>query len=42
MSGSAPMTSSISRLEPLAERHDSAVEAKAGRKLAARLEPFDS
>jgi 2-polyprenyl-3-methyl-5-hydroxy-6-metoxy-1,4-benzoquinol methylase len=42
MSGSAPLTSSISRLESLTERHESAGGAKAARKLAARLEPFDS
>ena len=42
MSGSAPITSSISRLEPLTERNDVPSLGHAGRKLAARLEPFDS
>src|ERR1700733_8456207 len=42
MSGSAPISSSISRLEPLTERSDAPSAAHARRKLAARLEPFDS
>jgi 2-polyprenyl-3-methyl-5-hydroxy-6-metoxy-1,4-benzoquinol methylase len=42
MSGSSPIAGSVSRLEPLSERSPPAAGARAARKLAARLEPFDS
>jgi SAM-dependent methyltransferase len=43
MSGNVPIASSVSRLEPPAERSGTPLAAvSAGRKLAARLEPFDS
>jgi 2-polyprenyl-3-methyl-5-hydroxy-6-metoxy-1,4-benzoquinol methylase len=43
MSGNLPIGSSVSRLEPQTERAGASLAAvSAGRKLAARLEPFDS
>src|ERR1700727_2386511 len=42
MSSSVPISSSISRLEAPTERNDVPGTAHARRKLAARLEPFDS
>jgi 2-polyprenyl-3-methyl-5-hydroxy-6-metoxy-1,4-benzoquinol methylase len=42
MSGNVPIGSSVSRLEPLERIGSPLATASAGRKLAARLEPFDS
>jgi SAM-dependent methyltransferase len=43
MSGNLPISGSVSRLDPQAERAGGSLAAvNAGRKLAARLEPFDS